>query len=83
MTEEGAPCQFPFTHNGVEYTNTCVFQQRRFWYESFSWCYTNLTSGEYGHCDFATECATTGTDVIPTQALPQIDSTTQSLYIFA
>ena len=59
MTEEGVPCDFPFLHGGIEYTDSCVFQERYFWFPSSNWCFTNVTSKKHSKCDMTMECPAT------------------------
>ena len=62
MTEEGVPCDFPFTYRGIEYADSCVFQEKYLWFESLHWCYTNVTTKTYSKCDMTMECPATNMD---------------------
>ena len=43
MTKGGSPCHFPFTHRGVEYTDSCA--------PGFgAWCYTDEAQETYEYC---------------------------------
>ena len=44
MTKGGSPCHFPFTHRGVEYTDSCAPK----W--GGTWCYTDKAQEMYDYC---------------------------------
>ena len=56
LTKKGVPCKFPFTHQGIVYNNSCAYQEKRFWYDAFYWCYTDIEGVEYSECDMDNEC---------------------------
>ena len=78
MTKEGLPCEFPFTDRGVEYTDSCVFQPRYFWFPSYHWCY--IGEGKRGVCDTSVTCETsTDAEDVATETVGKLVTGTEEL----